>query len=74
MSRENYKSKLVTIREKVIKIEKEFAELGDKHEQVVMNRKDLNNKFDKLAAEVKRHAEMDNVVLSRKLETELEQL
>ena len=41
----------------------------DKHEQVVMDRKDLNNKFDKLAAEVKRHAEMDNVVLSRKLET-----
>jgi predicted nuclease with TOPRIM domain len=67
MSRENYKSKLITIKEKVIKIEKEFAELSDKYDRVVLDRKDLKNKFDKLTGEVKKHAEMYNVVLSRKL-------
>jgi hypothetical protein len=34
---------------------------------VVLDRKDLKNKFDKLTSEVKKHAEMYNVVLSRKL-------
>jgi hypothetical protein len=34
----------------------------------------LKNKFNKLTDEVKKHAEMYNLVLSRKLETELEQL
>lgn len=74
MSRENYKSKLITIREKVIKLEKEFAELSEKYDRVVGDKKDLKNKFDKLTGEVKKHAEIHNVVLSRKLETEIEQL
>jgi hypothetical protein len=34
---------------------------------VVAGKKDLKNKFDKLTTEVKKHAEIDNVVLSRKL-------
>lgn len=74
MSRENYRSKLATIREKVARIEKEFADLSERYDRVVLDRKDLRNKFDKLTNEVKKHAEMYNVVLSRKLETELEQL
>jgi growth arrest-specific protein 8 len=48
--------------------------LSEKYDKVVLDRKDLKNKFDKLTSEVKKHAEMYNVVLSRKLETELEQL
>lgn len=71
MSRENYRSKLATIREKVARVEREFAELTDRLDRVVHDKKDLRNKFEKLTAEVKRHAEMYNVVLSRKLETEL---
>lgn len=34
----------------------------------------MTNKFDKLTAEVKKHAEMYNVVLKRKMDTEMEQL
>ena len=74
MSRENYKSKLVTIHEKVLKVDKEFAELSETYDKVVLDRKDLRNKFGKLTDEVKKHSEMNNLVLSRKLETELEQL
>lgn len=48
--------------------------MSEKYDRVVMDKKDLKNKFDKLTAEVKKHAEIDNVVLSRKLETEIEQL
>jgi hypothetical protein len=55
-------------------MDKEFHELSEKYEKVVLDRKDLKNKFDKLTNEVKKHAELHNVVLSRKLETELEQL
>lgn len=39
-----------------------------------LDKKDLKNKFDKLTNEVKKHAELHNVVLSRKLETQIEQL
>lgn len=74
MSRENYKSKLVTIHEKVLKVDKEFIELSETYDKVVLDRKDLKNKFNKLTDEVKKHSEMNNLVLSRKLETELEQL
>lgn len=48
MSRENYKSKLSSIRDKVIRLEKEFAELSEKYEKVLLDRKELKNKFDKL--------------------------
>jgi predicted nuclease with TOPRIM domain len=74
MSRENYKSKLTSIKDKVIRLEKEFSELSEKYDKVVLDRKDLKNKFDKLTNEVRKHAELHNVVLSRKLETQIEQL
>lgn len=48
MSRENYKSKLVTIHEKVLKVDKEFIELSETYDKVVLDRKDLKNKFNKL--------------------------
>jgi len=48
--------------------------LSEKYEKVVLDKKDLKNKFEKLTGEVKKHAEIHNVVLSRKLETEIEQL
>lgn len=48
--------------------------MSEKYEKVVLDKKDLKNKFEKLTGEVKKHAEIHNVVLSRKLETEIEQL
>ena len=74
MSRENYKSKLITIKEKVVRVDKEFNELSEKYEKVVVERKDLKNKFDKLTNEVRKHATQHNEVLARKLDIELEQL
>ena len=50
MSRQNYKSKLITIRDKVIRLDKEFSELSEKYEKVVHDKKELKNKFDKLTA------------------------
>ena len=67
MSRENYRSKLGSIKDKVARLEKEFTELAEKYDRVVLDRKDLKAKFDKLTNEVKKHAELHNVVLSRKL-------
>ncbi len=48
MSRENYKSKLNSIKDKVIRLDKEFTDLTEKYEKVVLDRKDLKNKFEKL--------------------------
>lgn len=74
MSRENYKSKLISIKDKVIRLDKEFVQLTEKYDKVVLDKKDLKNKFEKLSSEVKKHAELHNVVLTRKLQTEIEQL
>ena len=41
---------------------------------MVLDRKDLKNKFEKLTNEVKKHAELYNVVLNQNLEAQLEQL
>lgn len=73
MSRENYKSKLNSIKEKVVRLTKQFNDLSEQHQKVVVDRKDLKNKFEKLTHEVKKHAQLHNVVLSRKLDTEIEQ-
>lgn len=67
MSRENYKSKLIAIRDKVANLEKDFADLSLKYDKVVNEKKELTSKFDKLTAEVRKHAEMHNVVLMRKI-------
>lgn len=56
MSRENYKSKLSSIKDKVQRLEKEFAQLSEKYDKVVLDKKDLKNKFEKLTNEVKKHA------------------
>ena len=74
MSLQNYKSKLATLREKVVRLEKEFNELCGKHDLVVGEKKDLTGKFENLTKEVKRHAEMYNMVLTKKMEAEIEQL
>lgn len=46
----------------------------EKYDKVVGDKKDLSLKFDKLTQEVRKHAEMYNVVLMRKMETQIEQL
>ena len=56
MSRENYKSKLISIKDKVIRLDKEFSQLSEKYDKVVLDKKDLKNKFEKLSSEVKKHA------------------
>jgi hypothetical protein len=48
--------------------------LCEKYDKVVGDKKDLSLKFDKLTQEVRKHAEMYNVVLMRKMETQIEQL
>ena len=53
---------------------KDFSDLSEKYEKVVLDRKDLKNKFEKLTNEVKKHAELYNVALTSRLEKELEQL
>lgn len=39
MSLQNYKSKYITLREKVNKMDKEFMELSEKYDKVVMDKK-----------------------------------
>jgi predicted nuclease with TOPRIM domain len=74
MSLQNYKSKFATLKERVIKLEKEFADLSVKYDKVMIDKKTLNSKFDALTKEVKKHAEMHNVVLMRRMEAQIEQL
>lgn len=45
MSLQNYKSKFGTLKETVIKVEKEFSELSDQYDKVAMDKKELNHKF-----------------------------
>ncbi len=74
MSKENYKNKLVNLKDRVRKLEKELEELYVKLDMINSAKKDLSNKFERLTEEVRKHAEIHNVVLSRKLEAEMEQM
>ena len=67
ISLQNYKSKYTTLKEKVIKLDKEFTDLSEKYDKVVLDTKELNHKFESLTREVKKHAELHNVVLTRKM-------
>ena len=74
MSRENYRSKLVAIKQRVFHLQTEFTQLSTKYEQVMTERKQLQMKFDRLTQQVRKHAEMYNVVLMRRMQSQLEQL
>lgn len=48
--------------------------MNEKYDKVMVDKKELNHKFESLTKEVKKHAEMHNVVLMRKMEAQIEQL
>lgn len=48
MSRQNYRSKYIALKDKVFKLEAEFKQLCEKYDKVVGDKKDLSLKFEKL--------------------------
>lgn len=67
MSLENLKIKFATLREKIRRLEREQEELDARYIQVLQEKKDLEDKFERITMEVKMHAELKNEILSKRL-------
>jgi len=84
MSLDNLKIKLSTLRDKIRRLEREQEELDARYIQVLQEKKDLEDRFERITMEVKMHAELKNEVLAKRLgelenqfeykETQLQQL
>lgn len=84
MSLENLKIKFATLKEKIRRLEREQQELDARYIQVLQEKRDLEDRFERITMEVKMHAELKNEVLAKRLgelenqfeykETQLQQL
>lgn len=63
MSLANLKSKFITLKHKVEKLELDFKELNKRYDKVMQERKYLDDKFENITSEVKKHSEWSNLVL-----------
>jgi len=68
MSLDNLRIKFRTLKEKIVKTEREQDLIDAKYAQVIKEKKDLEDRFETIALEVKNRSEAKNVVLSQKLE------
>lgn len=69
MSRSNLKSKLITLRDKIHKLEIDSKELDQNYDKVVKEKTDLEEKFEKITIEVKKSAEIKNIILNSRLQS-----
>ncbi len=67
MSLSNLKSKLITLRDKIHKLEIDSKDLDTNYEKVVKEKTDLEEKFEKITIEVKKSAEINNIILNSRL-------
>ncbi|KRX02737.1 hypothetical protein PPERSA_02227 [Pseudocohnilembus persalinus] len=74
MSLQNLKSKLVTLKEKIVKLQKDSVTLDEQYTKVLQEKKDLEEKFENITLEVKKDAETSNRVLNSRLEMLFNQL
>ncbi len=58
MSLQNLKSRLVTLRDKIHKLEMDARELDIEYARVIKEKTDLEEKFEKITLEVKKHTEI----------------
>ncbi|KAL4496407.1 hypothetical protein ABPG72_014637 [Tetrahymena utriculariae] len=68
MSLQNLKSKAITLKDKITKLERDGKELDEKYEKVVREKQELERKFEDITSEVKKNADLNNNVLSDRLQ------
>lgn len=74
MSLMNLKSMQLNLREKIHKLEIDSKDLNEQYGKVLKEKTDLEEKFEKITKEVKKNAEIENVILNQKLVTLQNQL
>ena len=67
MSLSNLKSKLITLKDKIHKLEIDSKDLDANYEKVVKEKNELEDKFEKITIEVKKSAEIKNIILNSRL-------
>jgi len=67
MSLSNLKSKLITLKDKIHKLEVDSKDLDANYEKVVKEKNELEDKFEKITIEVKKSAEIKNIILNSRL-------
>jgi len=67
MSLDNLRIKFKTLKDKIIKTEREQDIIDARYEQVIKEKKELEDRFENIASEVKNRSDAKNVVLSQKL-------
>ncbi|KAL4463071.1 hypothetical protein ABPG74_007072 [Tetrahymena malaccensis] len=68
MSLQNLKSKAITLKDKINKLERDGKDLDEKYEKVVREKQELERKFEDITNEVKKNADLNNNVLSDRLQ------
>ncbi|EAS01688.1 growth-arrest-specific microtubule-binding protein (macronuclear) [Tetrahymena thermophila SB210] len=68
MSLQNLKSKAITLKDKITKLERDGKDLDEKYEKVVREKQELEKKFEDITQEVKKNADLNNNVLSNRLQ------
>jgi len=84
MSLANLKIKIMSLRDRIRKLEREQEEIDKKYASILQEKKTLEDRFEDITNEVKTHAEVKNELLSKRLnelqdqleykETQLQQL
>jgi len=69
MSYENLRSKLITLTEKIDILTKESDDLNFRYDKVMKEKTELEEKFEKITLEVKKHADLQNMILNQRLQS-----
>lgn len=64
MSLSNLQSKLITLTEKIDILTKDGDDLNFRYDRVLKEKTELEDKFEKITFEVKKHADLQNMILN----------
>jgi hypothetical protein len=64
MSLSNLESKLANLTDKILILTKDGDDLNVRYERVSKEKGDLEEKFERVTVEVKKHADLQNIILT----------
>jgi hypothetical protein len=64
MSYSNLQSKLINLTEKIDVLTKDSEDLNYRYDKVLKEKTELENKFERITLEVKKHADLQNMILN----------
>lgn len=69
MSYSNLQSKLINLTEKIDILTKDSDDLNYRYDKVLKEKTELEDKFEKITQEVKKHADLQNMILNQRLQS-----